>query len=432
MAENINAQSSNGKSNEEKELEKQVVIAELQKKIAQAEYEAAKAKKDAAALTEPQSDKEKAQLEKEIAEANKAAILAKREILKGPEIKVLDGKITSEGVFIESRILANKTLTSAFNGFFKDLVKKDLFKKDKVTFVIYNPSDFPAMELYATMLDQLNAMKEVYETTIQSADIALKKQLELTASASVRLADPLTLGYAAAGMLRTTADIVSLFRTNTIFNNFDLAVDETALIANFTKEIVNAEKHNWIVFHPSLYPINTIKPANNSNSKFITALNELKAFSNMATAKIKEIEKKVVEFKDQIVAENDEIKKGKILEHINMFSPIIAELQNLNSTFTQLEKMLSATDTTTKITAQAMIMRAERTVNKLNEDDVYIIKISAISKGSNRITQNLFRSRIMHSAGTELSCLIFAPDGHIVYADSRNSYTPYEKAGDIR
>ena len=56
----------------------------------------------------------------------------------------------------------------------------------------------------------------------------------------------------------------------------------------------------------------------------------------------------------------------------------------------------------------------------------FTIKFSVTSKGSNKVSDNLWRSaRIEHSAGTELNCLIFSRTGEIVFAESIVSYQQY-------
>ena len=62
----------------------------------------------------------------------------------------------------------------------------------------------------------------------------------------------------------------------------------------------------------------------------------------------------------------------------------------------------------------------------------YVIRLAVVSKGSNKVTQRLWSSAVIrHSAGTELSCVVFAPSGEVVFADTQLKYTPYIKAEDI-
>jgi hypothetical protein len=432
MSEVTNAQTSQ-KSHEEMELEKQANIAKQKAEIAKAELEAAKAKKDAEKLNAPPSEKEQAETDKAIAEANKAAIQAKKDQFKGPEVTAPTGKITSDGQFIENKILAQKALKANLSAMVNTMKKDKLFST-KATFVIYNATDIPAMELYATLTDQLKAMERAYKKANQNAKTIIDKEnnsTKIDGQVTLDVGGIQLAGYAASGLIKTAADLVSLFKTTTDYKNFDIVIDEAGLVASLN-ETAKAESANWKFFQPSVFPINTVTNKS-SASPFINSMNDVQKEKNVAENNIKSLEK-IIETKTKVLStEKDPAKKASIQKYIDEITPIANELKTFNNSLSQLQTLLSTADSSTKITAQAAIMRAERLITKLREENTYVMNISASAKGSNKVSENLWRNaRIEHSGGAELKCLIYGPDGEIVFSFSHFEYVPYQSPSQIR
>lgn len=413
------------KSPEELKLEEAAAIARHKKEIAEAVLEAAKARQAAAILNAPLSEEEKAKAETAIAKAELEALQARRDMYKGPDITAPSGKITSnEGVFIESRVLAHNTLESTFTRFVDVLSTTEIGKKDGTTFMIYDPASIPAIELYTSLTAQLNGLQTTYEKVNEAADILLHPE-------KATLVDPITLGYAAAGTLKTIAELASLFRTTTDFNNFDLANDASLVVAVLSKSIRDKDK-KWKVFYPGLFPIYTLKPSP-APSPFIEKLNTINAQSAQASSHINTLNDKMKGLQAQLAKEKNAARKKALQELISKHSKMVSELTAINTANTQIMALLSTEASESKTSNQALIMRAERIMQKLTEPNVYTLKIIATSKGSNKVTENLWRSaRIKYSAGTELSCLLIGPEGEIVFSESLYQYTPYTKPKNIK
>ena len=412
------------KSAEEIELEKQAAIAKLKNDIAQSELNTVKAKKESGGVL---TDKEQAEIDKAIAEANKATIQAKRDAFKGPEIAPLSGKVTSEGSFIEVKVLAQRTLLASMKSLSTKLQANAAFDKKKPVFIIYSSADLQGIELYAAIRDQVKSMENAFTLSNKAAKDLLDKKPNFS-SPPVTLGDPLIAGYAVSGILRTAADIASLFKTNNNFKNADISVDETDLVASFKISIPS----DWKVFNPSVYPINTVK-SSASISKFVEALNDVQKQVAVSDLRLADIDTKTKELATLLAAEKDPVKISNIKSFMDSFTPISTELKSLKSAFQTLQTTLSTADQATKITAQSVIMRAERLYSKLLEADVYVIKFHVTSKGSTKINESIWRSaKIEHSAGTELSSLVFGTDGEILFSESLHAYEPYKKSSDIK
>jgi hypothetical protein len=415
---------------EQKKAEEEAAIAEARKRKAEAERDEAKAKKDAAALNDPVSDKDRVLLEKEKAVAEKERILANREIYKGPEVTIKDGKITSAGDFIETRVLARKTLRQAFEKIVTQMKVKDKFKK--ATFVIYNQSDFPAMELYASMMDQLDLLKLQIEKANQNGINAIDKPNDYKTD-DFTMGDPLLAGYAASGILRTAADIVSLFKTSTDYKTTDIAFDATTIAG----ALKNAGDDDWSIFDPATYPVNTIKRSG-ATSDFLQKLNEIEQAAIAAASTYTKLESKIKGINDVITAEKlknpkDEAKIKRLEKHVVLLTPVLNNIKTLQNSFDQLQTTLSTVDATTKLSPQAVLLKSERLMSKLNQDKVYVIKMTASSKGTNKVTENIWRSStIEFSGGTELNVLIYASNGEIIYSDFVTEYTQFMPSDKIK
>jgi hypothetical protein len=131
--------------------------------------------------------------------------------------------------------------------------------------------------------------------------------------------------------------------------------------------------------------------------------------------------------------QDNEANRLKVKLFSDEISTSLNELKSLNQAFDHLQVVLSESDGQTKINAQTLLIRAERIVTKLSDQDVYTLMLSGTSKGSNRVTENLFLgSQITYSGGTEINCLIFDASGAVVFSDTQIEYTAFLKSEEIR
>ncbi|MBJ7881995.1 hypothetical protein [Gelidibacter salicanalis] len=134
------------KTPEEIKLEQEAVIAALKDQIAQSELAAAQAYNTIQTSIAAANEKAKSESEKAKSEAQAAAITAKRELFKGPEVNSLEGNITSSGDFIESNILSLRSLNIAFEQLYKKLNDDDFFHNKTLQFVIYDDVGIQGLE----------------------------------------------------------------------------------------------------------------------------------------------------------------------------------------------------------------------------------------------------------------------------------------------
>jgi hypothetical protein len=430
------------KSPEELELEKQLAIAKLKNSITQ----------------------EQANSEKSAAESRKAIQDAQKAQGKGPDVTALQGNITSDGTFIESRILARKTLVEAFVKLGKAIVEKSGLgeKGGAVDLVLYNAADIPYIELYAGIKRQVEMLDGHYGRMMAEIEKGLVSLAAFLAPATQPVAEtrdgggggletfggpafemanllpavgalaapgPVLAGYAAGAVLRTAIDLASLFRVDTDYKNFDLPIDDTALAAEFRKVI----PPKWNLWHPAQFPVNTVVSTEADTSELLGLLEQVEE-KNMQSASLSaEIAAKTKDLTAVLAMEQDASKRKDLQALQKKLADALDSIKAIDTAFAQVQGLLASADNATKSTTMNLILRAERLLVIMKKDGAYVVKLAAISRGSNKVTKWLWSSAVIrHSAGTELNCVIFSPTGELKFADTQLKYTPYIKAEDIK
>lgn len=360
-----------------------------------------------------------ANADKAAAEAQKIAMDNERQKFKGPDVKAPEGKLTATGNFIETEILANKSLSVLTADLVGEIETHPNFKNKNLAFVIYHTASFPAIELYLGTIAQLDSLKELLAGIVAVAIDAINESPNDDAAGG---ADPLTIGITAAGIIRTVADVFSLFKTNTAYTNYELAADENLVVSAFA-EVVGNRNTGWKIYYPAVYPVNMF--SGTANSAYTLLFNEVKKESNKATGLQKILETQVVTIDEQLLLETDESKKKLMRKRKERLNNIILSLQSTVTTFTQFEASLMTTAQDTKISMQTVILQAERLTSLLKATDTFVIKLSAKRNGSTMVKESLFFSaKAFHSGGCQLNCLIFGSDGNILYSYNSNKYFP--------
>ncbi|MCB2409230.1 hypothetical protein [Hymenobacter lucidus] len=380
----------------------------------------------------------RAQLEKEIAtersaaaDSEKKARAAFAEAYKGPAITAPTGAATPGDVpFMETQVLANATLRATLNQFIQRLqakVSNDISKGNQaakplgspVKLVLINPANLPALELYASATTQLALLKTDYTQAVAAAQALLNPgQPARAMAATASLMAPAVLGGAAAGMVRTAADLVSLFLTTTTFKNTVFPENEMLLVATFTHLLHTAEPQ-WRVIAPAAFPPGLL--TDTKDSAFFIMLDAIAATHKTGQAILPILQNKLLSLPIPTAPDSPEQLQ---LDHYNS---LIAKLTALQQAYSQLQTLLVSAAAPTQ-----SILQAERLAAEYQGTNTYLLKLQANSKGSTRGTHSLWRNdQLNFSAGTELSYLVFGQAGEIILAGSLCSYTDYLSTEDI-
>ncbi|HMI03706.1 MAG TPA: hypothetical protein VK541_14580 [Pedobacter sp.] len=417
-----------------KQITNEAAIVKFKQEMAANELAIAKAKKDLEALsivdpkTAAEAKKALADLEKSTIELEKASITAKRDLFKGPEITPLTGKIsTNDGVFIETRVLATQTLNQVMRAMV-DKMKASKFPSVTPTFVLYNETDIKGVEAYMSLFIQLSDLTSQLGKANRTIQQVLDQPYDFTTTPANNLFDPLLAGFAASGILRSAADVVSLFRITTDFKNAEVAINENTIAAALQNAL---SANNWKLYNPALIPVNIINNPG-SESLFLNKLNEMFKQAEASSNLIKKANEQIESLNTALEKPENKKYKANIEALLKIRNGFVTTLTPLTTAATQLNNLLYTLDATTKVAPIGNIIRADRLSTKLREATTYTMKLVVASKGSNKVSESLWRSaRIRFTAGTELSVCIYSSEGELIYGNTHTSFSPYTKTEDI-
>ena len=238
----------------------------------------------------------------------------------------------------------------------------------------------------------------------------------------------LQVGLAAAGLLRTAADIFSLFKTNESITNYDIAADEGWLVSGFRRKL-KKEGKTCDLYYPAAMPVKLLIESSKESSNFLTLFTAAKSVNTQAIALLKRIEDELADIELQLPAAAAKLALEARKQKLGRALPL---LQSATGTFSQAELALLAVDPNTRLSTRAVVLRAEKLAGLLQKDNAYVIKLSAKLNGSTQVKEGLFRTTsLLHSGGVQLNCLIFSNEGKLVFSDSRQGYEPYQEVKKI-
>lgn len=469
-----------------------------------------------AALAEERKKKEVA--EKEAAEARRDKLKAETEPLGDiTKVSVPTGSVTTdEGGFVEvemlsqeaAREISSKMMTSICNAKFPAPTKDkdgreftdrlwkptfDTNKKSMNTIVIYDSNEVAALELYSSVSKQLeNFVREFLEkhkqkeTLLEETNPAAPPTDALDFVPGALIAAP----GIATGLIKSVAELINLFRTDTEFKNKKVIIPEDMVVAYLISKINSDCSGNPVIYYPHYYPPNLASDTSDSvmlglletlgESKGtaaedikqitkriedintllakLTALKETPAeIAKKEEAKKKCKDKKCIEdldnaidaLKDAIRDANEKIDKltnnnrkyfveailaNKVHEEwLSKLNRLKSLTQFLIDSADQVATKLNTPDDTTKLTAVAQLLRAERLSQILRDPLAFTLRIAVTANGTTKIKKNLFvDAKIRHTAGANLVYQLFDHDGRVVMGDATQFYFDYLSARAVK
>lgn len=463
-------------------------------------------KKRAAALAEEEKKREVA--EKEAAEARRDKLKAETEPLGDiTKVSVPTGSVTTdEGGFVEVEMLSqeaarqisnqvmNSLCTQEFRLAIKDKEGHDVshheweptYKKANIqTLIIYDSNEVAALELYSSVSKQLeNFIKEFdakhdeKETLLEQTDPAVPPNDNADFAAAALIAAP----GVATGLIKSVAELINLFRTDTEFKNKKVNIPEDMVVSYLISKINSSCSGKPVVYYPHFYPPNL--ESDESDSVMLGLLETLGERKGTAAEDIKEITKrignintlvaklKVVKDTPGEIAKKEEAKKKckdkKCIEDLETaigalkdaisdanekideltsndrkyFESIVAakmheewlsKLNRLKSltqflidSADQVTTKLNTPDDATKLTAMAQLLRAERLREILRNPLAFTLRIAVTANGTTKIKKNMFvDAKVRHTAGANLVYQLFDHDGRVVMGDATQFYFDY-------
>jgi hypothetical protein len=129
--------------------------------------------------------------------------------------------------------------------------------------------------------------------------------------------------------------------------------------------------------------------------------------------------------------------KTKIKDKIKPWNEEVSELkQKAQALVTATELILTklnAPDETTKFSALAQLLRAERLHKVMSGSNAYTLRVAATANGTTKIKKNIFvDAKVRHSAGADLTYQVFDKDGFIARANGLHCYIEYQSSSDVQ
>lgn len=472
-----------------------------------------------AASPDPEMDEAKrrtalAEERKKKAEAEAAEAEAKREKLKAQtdafgdpsKVSVPTGGVqTDQEGFVEVKMLSLEAARNITQRLAHVLCNRA--GGEVRTLVIYNEAELKAIAVYRAMLTQLNQFHQEFAAR-EKAFAALivetnpqTRSAESTAGGGPTGASDASGGFPlgilaapgiATGMVTSIAQLINLFRTDTSFQNKNVAIPEDMVVSYLVSNLQRGDiacKNEPAIYYPQLYPARLFQ--DNSKSPFLTLLKTVAFDKTTAARNVKTIEARIklinqiaglieerdgmketvalkqktralllqnrrcrtaachrvtaeiAALKPQIDTATETIKKATGDNQAGFEAKHKAWLKDLKrlQTVTQflidsaedVITKLETPDETTKMPPLTQVLSAEQLEGILKDNSTFMLRVAVTANGTTKIKKNMFvDAKVRHSAGANLVFQLFDHEGRVVDGDAMQFYFDYKSAAAVR
>lgn len=437
-----------------------------------------------------QADKEAAEARKAEAEADKAAVEAKLAADKArwgigvttPSATPPSGNITGDkDKFIETQLLSEMCARKASHQMVASICasKSPALTTHPIRVLVINSSaDKAAVENYNAILAQLNFLHAHYGKLIDQAE-QVQKLPEKSPELVMESAAPLLIP-AATEAVKSTADLINMFRTETEFKDQAVSVDTRMIVTFLTNTLLTTKAGPCTVneiYYPSIYSLGIAANAANgpliqiyrsllgdiSNADQIVSANkamvvELGKKVEALDTTIADLETDISKHKmkpqqqtnkkskakepppppfDLAAATNKlskaEADKDVIKFKIDRLKQTASNLESFKASLADLLKVLTAVDPANSTPLLAGLLRAERLKDILKANDAYALDLVVKASGTNRIRKNAFlNAKIAHSGGVSIGANLFNNLDQLVFGQLEEYYIDFTNSGEIR
>ncbi|MGB8507433.1 MAG: hypothetical protein WCD76_03430, partial [Pyrinomonadaceae bacterium] len=361
------------------------------------------------------------------------------------------------------------------------------------TLVIHSPNELAGVELYGSIIGQLKRLKG---DLIQKNDDA-NKALTITDPAppagAVNIDFDPTLAFAApgiaTGVIKSVAELLNLFRTDTSFTNQAITLNESTIVSQIVRNFNNSAHSGATgancagpirVYYPALYPPRLLDDT--EKSPLIVLLDEVLTAKVEAAGNVEKLDARIKQLKDlstafetrdkkekerkekndtelpackkdknppacrkkvkdEIEALDKDIKKlnddlkdikadpKKFKDWVEKLTDLRAKTQALVTATDLISAKLNTPDDATKLTALAQLIRAERLHGILKSDGAYTLHVEVKANGTTKVKKNIFvDAKVRHSAGADLTYQLIEGGGVIAQGQELKCYIEYQSA----
>jgi hypothetical protein len=259
--------------------------------------------------------KKKAVSDQERAEAEAARLKALTQPLGAPaNISVPTGSVTTDAAgWVESQMLAQEAARQITIALTDSLCTGKITPGASATsaqtiknLVIHSPNDLSGVELYGSIMAQLTRLKNDFEEKKDEAENALAVTDPTATGGGVVDFDP-RLAFAApgiaTGVVKSVAELINLFRTDTSFTNQAITLSESTIVSQIVSNL-NSRKKNGNncdtivrVYYPALYAPNLLDTSPKS-SALIMLLDEVMTLKVEAAGNVEKLDARIKKLTD--------------------------------------------------------------------------------------------------------------------------------------
>lgn len=195
------------------------------------------------------------------------------------------------------------------------------------TIVIHSPNDLTGVELYGSIKGQLERLNDdLAKKNQEAADILIKTDPTRAPAGGNADFDP-TIAFAApgiaTGVIKSVAELVNLFRTDTSFTNQAVTLNTDTIVAHIVRNFNTgaASGGNCVgpvrVYHPALYSPRLLDSS--KDSELLKLLNDVETAKVEAAGNVVKLDARIKQLKDlgaaiESKAKKEEERKAKMTE----------------------------------------------------------------------------------------------------------------------
>ncbi|GEM_PF-3206197 len=276
--------------------------------------------------------KKKAVADKERAEAENAKLKAEAQPLGAANVTVPTGSVQTDAAgWVESQMLAQEAARQ-ISGFLKNRLCDENVRiigwpapaspspSPKIqSLVIYNNGDLAGVELYNTVNGQLEKLKVEITAENDRANKLLAATNPTAAPSPTQdsTKDPALAALAApgiaTGMIKSVAELINLFRTDTRFENRSVQISEDMVVShlvNFINSDASGRCSQQIqIYYPALFPPKLTQSS--ETSPLVQKLTDVERLKNEAANIVERIDKRTEQLAKLGATVDDVNKKHK-------------------------------------------------------------------------------------------------------------------------
>jgi hypothetical protein len=364
------------------------------------------------------------------------------------------GSVTGGETLIETQVLAEAAAREATHNLANRFCESPLSIANS-TLVINNGMNRTAVEAYRGIVAQVSAINSAYRDYIDEAKNVL--ELPEDPNDATKGIPPSLILPSITETVKSVADLINLFRTDTTFSTVDVsAVNQQMIVTFLAGELLGAGRAKCkvaAIYYPSLYSPTT--SAKLGDSPLLKQFNQLRNYQAQGDAQVALLKAKLDELTkaikdvDAVIADLEEkvkkdpklkgdlgfnIKKRQLLKIKSVrVAEAQANLEAFKTSTADIVKMLTDVNETTKLPVITEFLKAEQLVTILDQSNAYALDLTVSSAGMLRVRKNIFfNAKTAHSGGVSISARLFNNEGKLVFGGVQDYYVDFTGSKQIR